>query len=226
MWKNILFYSFFCAHVCAAEIDLNFYEKSIYSPHGEDGVLAKIFQMIGPTLQYCVECGAHDGEDQSSTYFLRAQGWKAVLLDRKFEAANYNLHKEFITAENINQLFEKYKVPTDFTFLAINTKYNGYYFWKNLSSEYRPLVVMIKYNPFHLPEEDWVVKYKPFFCGDESDYFGTSILALYHLGKSKGYSLIYAEKSRTNLFFIRDDILDEKRISFSNMNHIEKLYRW
>ncbi len=225
MLRSLLFI-LICSVAFAEEIDLSKYEKSIYSSHGEDGVLARIFQLIAPSSKFCVEIGARDGLSDSSTYFLRLQGWKALLLDRSFESSSHNLHKEFIIAENISQLFDKYQVPTfGLDLLSINISYNSYHLWKGLDAKYQPAVVVIKYNAQYWPDENVVARYRPFFCGDNSTNFGASIRALYDLGRSKNYSLVYAESSAMKLFFIRDDLLKEKNLQFKNMNQVEKIYR-
>ena len=60
-------------------------------------------------------------------YNLAAQSHVKV----SFEIPEYNLHREFITAENINSLFGKYHAPTDFDLLAIDIDYNDFYVWNN-----------------------------------------------------------------------------------------------
>ncbi len=210
----------------AEEIDLSLYEFSLYSQNGEDGIIAKIFDVIPPKSRFCVEFGAFDGVTGSNTYLLRLQGgWRAILLDRMFENKEHNLFKEFITAENINALFDKYQVPWELDFLCIDIDYNDFYVWKAINETYRPAVVMIEYNATHLPNEDKVVKYQPYFCGGGSNYYGASILAMYNLGRSKGYSLVYADKGGVNLFFIRDDILEENNLHFKDVNDVAKIYR-
>jgi hypothetical protein len=209
----------------AREIDLSLCEKSITSQNGEDGVLQTIFQELGVSTGFCVEFGAYDGMTGSNTYLLRLQGWKALLLDRMVENRTINLQKEFITAENINDLFKKYEVAPTFDLLSIDIDYNDFYIWKAIDSVYQPAVVVIEYNGTHTANEDKVVKYRPYYAGDGCNYFGASIRALYNLGRSKGYSLVYAENSGTNLFFVRDALLQEKGLTFKNMNDPEKLYR-
>lgn len=216
----------FISFVCAEEIDLSLYEKSLYSQNGEDGVIQKIFQLIEPSSQFCVEFGAYDGITGSNTYLLRSQGWGCLLLDRMFEIPKYNLYKEFITADNITSLFDKYNVPFSLDFLSIDIDYNDFYIWKQLDEKYRPAVVVIEYNATHLPSEDKVVQYFPYFSGDGTNYYGASILALYNLARSKGYSLVYAEREGVNLFFIRDDLIQDKHLNFKNINDVNKIYHY
>lgn len=207
------------------EIDLSKYEKSLYSQNGEDGVIEKIIELIQPKNKFCVEFGATEGKALSNTCLLREKGWKAVLWDLGYEKPEIGLYKEFITAENINSLFEKYKIPNNFGLLSIDIDYNDFYVWKALDEKYQPDVIIIEYNATHRSNQDKVVKYDPFFCWDGTNYFGASILAMYNLGRSKGYSLVYADKKGVNLFFIRDDLLKDKDFSFKNINNVRKLYR-
>lgn len=208
-----------------SEIDLKPYEFSHYSQNGEDGVICKIFEEISPRSKFCVEFGAYDGVTCSNTYLLRLQGWQALLLDNAYSIKEHNLFQEHLTAENINDVFEKYQVPFDLDFLSIDIDFNDFYIWQALSEKYKPAVVVIEYNATHLPTEDKVVVYDPYVYCDGSNYFGASILAFYNLGRSKGYSLVYAEEKGVNLFFVRDDILKEKNLKFKNVNDVFSLYR-
>lgn len=225
MIKNILVLLTAFTSLFSNEIDLSSYEKGLYSFRGEDGIIARIFQLIPPISRYVVEFSAGDGISRSNTYLLRLQGWNCLLMDRTHENLEYKLYNEFVTADNINQLFQKYRVPEQFDLLCIDN-YNEFYIWKNLDSKYKPRVVVIKYNATHLPDEDKVAKYRPYWCGDDTNYFGASILAMYNLGRKKGYSLIYAENVGVNLFFIRDDCLEASGLQFKNTNDVSKLYKY
>lgn len=226
MFRIVFVFVFYIFSAFTEEIDLSRYEKSFYSQNGEDGVLAKIFQLVDPASRFCVEFGSYDGITGSNTYLLRKQGWQCLLLDRQFANPELKLHKEFITADNINNLFEKYNVPTDLDLLSIDIDYNDFYVWKAIDKKYKPAVVVIEYNATHLPFEDKVVKYRPYFVGGWTNYFGASILALYRLGREKGYSLVYAEKTGNNLFFIADDVIEKNQLQFKDVNDVEKIYRY
>lgn len=200
-----------------AQIDLRFSEKSFYSPHGEDGILAQIFHELRPVEKIFVEIGSGYDFFGSTTYLLKKQGWKSFQFDRIYE------NRDFITAENVNSYFRLDGVPYHTNLLSIRLKYNAYHIWKAVDPIYRPDVVMIRYNPFLPPAASLAAEYRPYYCGDNTSYFGASILALYHLGRGKGYSLVYAEQSGHYLFFIRDDLAAS--LGFKDMNDPEKLYR-
>jgi hypothetical protein len=223
MFKQILL-TLVSIHSVVA-IDLNHFEKKIFSQNGEDGVLEKIFSVIGTTNSYYVEFGVENGAECNTRYLREKYGWNGLLMDGGYENKKINLRREFITAENINQLFSKYQVPKEFDLLSIDIDYNDFYIWQALGSEYRPRAVVIEYNPTHLPSEDKVVLYDAKGKWDGTNYYGASMLALYKLGRKKGYSLVHADAKAVNLFFIRNDIIANLGETFENINSPVKLYK-
>jgi len=205
-------------------IDLKPYEKRVYSQNGEEGVLEKIFELIETTSRYYVEFGEPFG-DHCNTRIFRERGWNGLLMGLNEENLNINLRKEWITAENVNDLFKHYDVPIEFDLLSVDVDYNDFYIWHKICDVYRPRVVIIEYNATHLPSEDKVVEYDPNGYWDGTNYFGASILAFYKLGRKAGYSLIYAEEMGVNLFFIRDDVVKERSLHFKNMNCVDLIYK-
>lgn len=214
-----------CLHVNAVEINLNLYENSFYSPNGEDGILARLFTLLKPQLYFCVDCGAKDGISSNLTFLLRNQGWKGLLFDRTYDIPTAHLHKESLTAENINALFAYYAVPEVFDLLTLDTGYNDFYLWNSLDKRYTPSVVCIAYNAYLGPSDDKVVVYHPYYCGDDTTYFGASISALARLGKAKGYTLVYAEETGRHLFFVLDILIERYQLSFKDSDDVHKLFR-
>lgn len=208
-------------------IDLSEHEFKKYSQNGEDGVIKKIFDCVGFTSRYYVEFGTESGVE-CNTRCLRENGWKGLLMDGEHYNPEIGLYKEFITAENINHLFEKYSVPTEFDLLSIDIDFNDFYIWHEISKKYRPRVVVIEYNATHFPNEDKIVEYNPHGRWDGTNYFGASMLALYRLGQFHGYSLVYADAQGVNLFFIRNDVIAEaakNKHVFKNINEVRALYQ-
>jgi hypothetical protein len=206
-------------------VDLSKYEKKIHSQNGEDGVLEKIFNIINTTDKYFVEIGCGNGSECNTRYLRESYGFNGLLLDSNYGPnLKLNLQKEFVTKENINSIFQKYNVPYEFDLLSLDIDGIDFYVW-NVLVEYKPRVVVIEYNATHLADEDKVIIYEENFRWDHTNYFGASILAYYNLGRSKGYSLIYAENTGINIFFIRDDILLNLNQKFVNMNDVKVLYK-
>lgn len=212
----------------ADEIDLSYSEKRVFSQNGEDGVTMAIFDLVGVLSSTYVEFGTESGI-QCNTRVLREQGWTGLLMDGWWEDAGINLKREIITAENIVPLFQKYGVEKEFDLLSIDIDFNDFYVWKEICKEYSPRVVIIEYNASHLPNEDKVIVYDPNGWWDQTNYYGASILSLFRLGRTYGYSLVYAESIGVNLFFIRDDIvasLENEGVTFKNINDVDAIYRY
>ena len=210
-------------------VALENFEKHVSCQNGEDGIIEKIASLLRIDQGYYVEFGVEDGQECNTRYLREKYGWKGLLMDGGNEAAEINLKREFITAENIIDLFRKYDVPAEFDLLSIDIDYNDFYVWRTVANLYSPKVVIIEYNATHLPSEDKVIVYEPFKYWDSTNYYGASILAHYQLGRKNGYSLVYAEKNGVNLFFIRDDLinrLNEDGVAFKDINDVEKIYSY
>ncbi len=187
--------------------NINLFEQRFFSQNGEDGIIRMILAKIGTTNRFCVEFGVENGRE-CNTRFLIKQGWKYLHMDGSRQKKEYTrIMHEFITAENINYLFRKYKVPERFDLLSIDLDYNTYWVWKALEG-YFPRVVVIEYNASVPPAESKAVRYNPDRVWDGTDYFGASLLALAKLGKDKGYTLIGCESHGINAFFVRNELKD------------------
>jgi len=129
-----------------------------------------------------------------------------------------DIKNERVTADNIQNLFQKYNVPKKFDLLSIDIDFNDYWVWKSIV-DYSPRVVIIEYNSSVPPSESRVVPYDPDAIWDGTNYFGASLLALRNLGIKKGYTLLGCDQNGVNAFFCQSDLLKEFRIK-----DIEDLY--
>jgi hypothetical protein len=192
-------------------------ERKVYSQNGEDGVLDAIFARLGTTNKYFVEFGCGDATECNAAYLLE-RGWTGLLMDTSEECNNpkARIHQEFITAENINALFQKYGVPRQFDLLSIDIDGNDFWVWRAITA--RPRVVVIEYNAHVPPDVRVAIVYNPAFNSSRndcsggsfnngSDYFGASLLAMKELGQQKGYTLVYCERAGVNAFFVADEVL-------------------
>src|ERR1043166_7356554 len=127
------------------KVDLRGVDKKVYSQNGEDGILASILETIGTTNKFYVEFGAQDGAE-CNTRLLRENGWTGLLMDSQNENPRINLHREFVTAENINTLFSRYCVPEKFDVLSIDIDFNDHWVGKAIERRCRPRIVIIEWN--------------------------------------------------------------------------------
>jgi len=202
------FYKLFCVPIS----NLNIFERSIpfierreYAQNLEDGIIHAIFSTIGITNKYYVEFGVEDGMECNTRYLFKHKGWTGLLMDGANENESFNLCKEFITAENIEELFAKYNVPQNFDLLSIDIDGNDYWVWKAII-HYTPRVVIVEYNACHPWNESKTVPYDATFVWDKTDYYGATLQALVKLGKEKGYTLIATDSYGVNAFFIQNAI--------------------
>lgn len=200
--------------------DLNQYEKKIFSQNGEDGITLEIISRLNLKKSYFVEFGVEDGSQCNTRILREYKSWTGLLMDGSYENKDINLKKEFITKENIIELFEKYNVPKSFGLLSIDIDYNDFHVLHEILKKYSMDIIILEYNAFFLPDEDAVIKYDKYGMWDGSNYFGASLLSFQKLLNKFNYSLIYTEKMGVNAFFVKNIHKDKFNIS----DDIHKLY--
>jgi hypothetical protein len=202
--------------------DLRSHERQVHSQGGEDGVLLCLFECLGATNRFFVEFGAWDGRHLSNTAHLRLDhGWTGLLMDGDPERVADGVEREFLTAENINDVFRKYDVPEAFDLLSIDIDGNEYWVWKALR-EYRPRVVAIEYNVFFGIDVSKTMPYDASHRWDKTMFHGASLAALRKLGREKGYTLLHTDSYAPNAFFVDDALLPQELIDLP----IERVAAW
>lgn len=186
--------------------DLHLHESRHHSQNGEDGVLARLLALVGETNRYFVEFGVGTDAQQCNTRLLANRGWDGLWMDCCDFPNEPRIHRESVTAENINDLFTKYGVPNDFDVLSIDIDGNDFWVWKAIDPCYRPRVIIAEYNAAIPPHQSLSIAYDPKHRWDRTDYFGASLLALAKLAEQRGYTLVYCESTGTNAFFVRNDL--------------------
>lgn len=209
-------------------MDLNLFEKKIYSQNGEDGITMILLDLIynkDNKNKYYVEFGVQDGNECNTRILREKYNWTGLLMDGSFENKNINLQKEFINKENVLELFKKYNVPQNINLLCIDIDFNDFYCLKEILSTYKCDIIICEYNASHLPNQDKIVIYNKNQMWDGTNYFGVSLLSLYKLAKKYNYSLVCCNSNGVNSFFVHNDIIKNKNLVFKNIGDIEKIYR-
>ncbi|NEQ67493.1 MAG: FkbM family methyltransferase [Symploca sp. SIO2D2] len=184
---------------------INQFERRLYSQNGEDGIINAIFTKIGLTNQFFVEFGVGNGTECNTRYLREQKNWTGLMIDGQ-ENPPANVQREFVTAENIQDLFAKYNVPQEFDLLSIDLDFNDFWVWKAIK-DYKPRVVIIEYNSTIPFAESKVVNYDSQGTWDGTNFFGASLAAMIQLGKAKGYTLVGCDNRGINAFFVADDLI-------------------
>ena len=135
--------------------------SDVTSQNGEDGIIAKILEVIGTPRGWCVEFGAWDGRYLSNTHNLIAnKDFYAVMIEgsatrfRDLMAAfkdnpkvyPVNAFVGFTEADGLDAILARTPIPEEFDVLSIDIDGNDYHVWSAVT-RYRPRVVVIEYNP-------------------------------------------------------------------------------
>lgn len=187
--------------------DLHKHERKVYSQNGEDGIIERLFEIFGVTDRWFVEMGTESGEE-CNTRLLRERGWSGLMLDCDHENAELNLHREMVTAENVNELFARYGVPDDFDLLSIDIDGNDYWVWKAIAPRYRPRIVVIEYNGGVPADLAVVMPYDATYRWFGQMNCGQSLGALHKVSVAKGYALVFA--TPPNAYLVRRDLLPRR----------------
>lgn len=206
-------------------VNLTTYKKNITSEAGEDGILEKIFEIIGSGNKTCVEFGAGDGKLLSNSYNLvNHHGWGAVYIEsdkNNFSKLKkrYELNKKVICLKKfvdlqeyscLDKILSDIHLIKNFDLLSIDIDGNDYHIWDSIK-EYAPRVVVIENNGTIPLEIEFV-------CPRNSYGVGSSSKSLVELGKNKGYELV--AHTGQNCIFVNNKEFKKLRIKDNSLNKL------
>ena len=187
------------------------YARNLYSQFGEDGILAKIFEVIGTANRWCAEVGASDGITWSNTRRLIEQGWDAVQIEGDDDRAarlavryknNSKVHVypcrvDLIAGPTLEDILARAGCPTDLDLLVIDVDGEDYHFFNSLW-KYKPRVVMVEYNsePLH-PEQVPAI-------GEGNIQTQAGFKPLLGVAYARGYFSLC--RTNVNLICVREDL--------------------
>lgn len=178
-----------------------------YSQLGADGILHKLFHDIGTTDKYYVEFGTQSGMECNTRRLREACGWRGLLMDGGHVNASINLHKAFITRENIVSLFRQYGVPRTFDLLSVDIDGNDYHVLREvLRNGYSPRVVVVETN-FHAQRVNDIIVYDPYHRWDLSlgnGCYGSASVAAFKAMMADSYTHVASYPPDT--YWVRNDV--------------------
>lgn len=206
--------------------------RNITSEHGEDGIVEKIFEIIGEENRWCVELGALNGVHGSNVWHLvKEKDWSGVLIEadqtyfEKLEqeyAGNARAHcvHAFVSFEgdsSLDTIFARTPLPHTFDLFSLDIDGNDYHLWDSLV-DYRPRVMLVEFNPT-IPNEVSFIQPR-----DMNVFQGSSLRALVELGKRKGYELIATTDA--NAFFVLAELFPEFGIADNSIDALRTTHQY
>ena len=193
-------------------MNINKYEKSVFSQNGEDGVIKYIFKNIGFSNKVFVEFGFHINQNNSKN-LIKEQNFKGLFIDsnipnfyknKTIDGIHY--HESWITRKNINNIIGKY-YKGNIDFLSIDVDGVDLYLLDEITIV-NPRVVCIEYCASIGKDLSVTVKYNDNFDRHKEHpsgfYCNASLKANINVMKKKGYKFV-GSVFGLNAFFVRND---------------------
>jgi hypothetical protein len=183
--------------------------RKVTSQNGEDGIIEKIFEVIGTRNKWCVEFGAWDGITHSNTYNLIANhGWNSLQIEAKSErfaelVKTHASHPKVICSnalvgfdprsDSLEFHLRRARAPLDIDLAVIDIDGNDWHIWQSMA-RYRPRLLVIEFNT-SIPNDVYFIQDK-----DPAINQGSSLRALIEFGRRRNHELVCAH--RGNAFFV------------------------
>lgn len=195
------------------------FSNNVASQFGEDGILQAIFEAVGVTNSFLVDCGAGDGNKFSNSWNLvHEKKWGGILIeadsDRFEKLKSQYLQRPDVSCahlcvgwgveNSLDQILFSNNSPKYFDFLSIDIDGNDYHVWDAMKN-YRPRVVVIEFNPT-IPADVSFVQEKREFV-----FQGSSLFSICELARNKGYELVAV--TLVNAIFVEKELFLKFNIS-------------
>lgn len=215
-------------------------EFQVYSQWGEDGIIQFLLRNIDVKTHIFVEFGVENYQESNTRFLITHNNWSGLVIDGSSENIEYiksdriywayNLKAEcaFITTENINNIFTKNGLSGEIGLLSIDIDGNDYWVWEAIKC-INPAIVICEYNSLFGCHKKVTIPYDENFVRQNAHfsciYYGSSVAALEHLGKIKGYSLVGSNSAGNNVFFVRNDLIGNLPVYSAESAYVKAQFR-
>ena len=214
--------------------------QKVYSQNDEDGIINAILNDIEITNKIFIEIGIGNGIE-NNTHNLLLKDWSGVWIDNDIKkikkiisylpsSERLSIILKTVTPNNLDTVIEdilnknlylknKIKENREIDFLSIDIDSFDCDCIDNLSV-INPRLICIEYNGKFLKDHEISIS-KHFNRWDHDDYFGSSLLKITKMMKTKKYELVSTNITGNNAFFVKESLF-HKCITFGQ--DIDDLY--
>jgi hypothetical protein len=202
-------------------------EFKVFSEWGEDGIIQYLINNVEIKNKTFIEFGVSDYKESITRFLLMNDLWKGLVIDSSAECISsiqkdeiywrYNLKaiNNFITSENINNIFLKEGFTGEIGLLSVDIDGNDYWVLEKIDV-IDPVIIVCEYNSLFGKEFPVSIKYDPNFIRSKAHYsnlyFGASLPALVKLAEKKGYDFVGSNSAGSNAFFVKKGLSKNLKI--------------
>lgn len=200
-----------------------------YSQFDEDGIILYLLTLVGNKNKIVVEICCGDGQESMSANLIINHGFKGFLFDgslKKIQAAKkfFSKHKDcslvkptitnkWITKENINNILYDNGVEGEIDILVVDMDGVDYYIWEAID-KINPRICVFEVHNVIPHNVSLTVPYSDDFDYLKQDkklqdFRSVSPTAMNKLSEKKGYTFVGNNKHGFNVFYVRNDLLNE-----------------
>ncbi len=187
-------------------------ENKVYSQNGEDGIIASIFEAIGPTNRFFAEIGCENGDECNTRKLSEIDGWSGIRIDDRYSDPTRHIYQHTVSPENVTELLLKYGAPEVFDLFSVDVDFFDFHILQAVLTKYKPRVIVSEYNSSLGPQVDCVVPYIPGRSWDRTNFFGASYTAFDELGRFYGYKVVHCDVNGVNIFLVKNELLTKAEI--------------
>jgi hypothetical protein len=192
----------------------------LFSNMEEDGIILWLMARLGIQKGIFIDIGSNDCINSNCANLVFNFNWEGIFIDMdkrllgigqrnyRFFGKTKQLQLKFVqtgvSAGNINEIISQHIWQPGIDFMSIDIDGNDYYIWKALTVV-RPKIVVIE-NKVEYGWHDIAIPAGSPFSPSE---WGASPYTMTQLAKEKGYTLVASNKMGFNLFYLRNDLVNE-----------------
>ncbi|MCX6181560.1 MAG: hypothetical protein NT150_06505 [Bacteroidetes bacterium] len=197
-------------------------EFKVYSQFGEDGIIQYLLKHVKINKKIFIEFGVETYSEANTRFLLLKDNWKGMVIDGSKEHMDFLKSQEmywqheltavaqFITADNINDIFKQNGFTGEIGILSIDIDGNDYWVWDKIDTV-DPAIVVAEYNSTFGSKHAITIPCIPDFYRTNYHhsnlYWGCSLKALNVLAEKKGYALVGCNAAGNNCFFVKKNLL-------------------
>lgn len=209
----------------AAYRSLDEYSFKVFSQWGEDGIIQHLTQSLEIRNRTFIEFGVEDFSESNCRFLMMKDNWSGFIVDgspkhiHDIKASYYfwkhslEAHLAFLDRDNVDEVLTRSGFDPELGILSVDIDGVDYYVLERLE-RWRASIIIVEYNPVFGHERPVTVPYDPTFWRSRAHgsnlYYGANLRAFDHLLAPRGYSFVGVNQQRSNAFFVRNDLLNDK----------------